>query len=171
MNEVQQNLISILVSNHFGVLMRVTTIFSRRTCNIRSLTVAETQDTNVSRITILFDATAEVALQIHKLLEKQEDVIGATFLPISTPLVRELALVKVQLSDSLEKDLAAMVEGYHVKVLSRQEGACVVEFVGTGEQTDNFVQLMEQYGIVEICRTGAAALNEGTENIYKKENK
>lgn len=158
---MQENLISILVSNHFGVLMRITTIFSRRTCNIQSLTVAETQSPEVSRITILFEATPELAWQIHKLLEKQEDVKEATLLPINMPLVRKLVLVKVKKSPQLDADLKELTTDYTVRVISETENECVIEFVGTLDQTDNFQKYMERYGIIEICHVGSAAVSEG----------
>lgn len=164
---MQQNLLSVLVSNHFGVLMRVTTIFTRRTCNINSLTVAETQDSTLSRITILFEGTPEQARQIHRLLEKQEDVLHVTLMSTNDPLIRELCLVKVTYSPQLCEDLVALQESYHIKTLSQREDTSVIEFIGTPVQIENFVHLMEQYGIVEICRTGAAAVGEGDSSIYE----
>lgn len=157
---MKQNLFSILVSNHFGVLMRVTTIFSRRTCNIKSLTVAETHDPSVSRITILFEADTTMANQIAKLLEKQEDVHSVTFLSLETPILRELLLIKIKPSMYLQDDLKQLPAGTHAQVIAEDKDNCVVEFVGTGLQCDDFVRLMEQHTILEVCRTGAVALNK-----------
>lgn len=162
---MQQNLFSILVSNHFGVLMRVTTIFSRRTCNIKSLSVAETEDPQISRITILFEADRPMAKQIGKLLEKQEDVKGVTFLSLANPVSRELLLIKVRPSPYLKQDLDNLPEETHAQIIANNTDSCVVEFVGTSLQCDDFVKLMEQHEIIEVCRTGAAALNRGSEPV------
>ena len=160
------NLLSILVSNHFGVLMRVTTIFSRRTCNIKSLTVAETQDPKLSRITISYEADEEMAVQIFRLLEKQEDVISVVNLSPEQSAVRELMLIKVKDSGALQNDLEVLKEQYHIDIISAEDGVCVVEFVDNPKRCNDFFTHMEQYGIIEISRTGATALAYGTANIY-----
>lgn len=158
---MKQNLFSILVSNHFGVLMRVTTIFSRRTCNILSLTVAETQDPQISRITILFEAEEGMASQIHKLLAKQEDVIAVDFLSLANPIARELLLLKVCRCDGLPRELEAVPANCHAKIIQENTDSCILEFLGTPAQCDEFLDRMEQRRLIEVCRTGAAALNQG----------
>lgn len=159
-------ILSMLVSNHFGVLTRVTNLFSRRGFNIKELTVGETDDPEISRITILTDGSDEILEQIQKHLAKLEDVKKVEALPRETSVSRELLLIKISLSGNdypaIEKDISE-VGG---KILNTDEDSLIAEITGQTEDLDGFIAQMKGYGILELCRTGVTALRCGHTTIY-----
>jgi len=164
---MQLNLLSILVANHFGVLMRVTTIFSRRAFNIKSLTVAETENPEVSRITILMEGAAAAAKQVEKLLQKQEDVIDAITLPVPEFISRELLIIKVRNTGDLhQRLLRALSHRRNLTILETKNDYCTLEMTGEVEEVAEFVAKMQEYGIIEICRTGVAAISAGGQTVF-----
>ena len=162
---MQLHLLSILVSNHFGVLMRVTTVFSRRTFNIKSLTVAETYNPDVSRITILLEGDEKDVDQLRRLVKKQEDVIRIAAYPLGGILERELLLIKMRGGEKLKNKLAEL-SGVHGHIVSEAGNTGIVEYVGDLEGIQHFIRQMEPLGILEICRTGVAALSTGSATLY-----
>lgn len=162
---MQLYLLSLLVSNHFGVLMRVTSVFSRRTFNIKSLTVAETYNPDVSRITILLEGDEEGVGQLRRLLKKQEDVIRIAAYPRGSVLERELLLLKMRGGEKLSKKLEEL-SGVQARIVREIGSIAVVEYVGDLEGTEQFIAQMEPLGILEVCRTGVAAMSPGASTLY-----
>jgi len=156
-------ILSVLVSNHFGVLTRVTNLFSRRGYNIKGLSVGETEDPKYSRITIITEGDEQMLVQIKHQLLKLHDVKAASVLPFEESVSRELLIIKTrdskQVRDYLAKPLCT--------VLDESEGCLVVEITGESEEINNFICEMRTHGILEICRTGVIALQKGLQNVLK----
>jgi acetolactate synthase-1/3 small subunit len=165
---MEYSTISLLVANHFGVLTRVTNLFGRRCLNIRSLTVGETDNPEISRITIVTEGDGESLEQIRKQLLKMEDVRTVGILPETALIGRELLLIKVG-GGGRAGEIRSLAEAAGGKVLECGERHAVVELTAAEELTEAFIRRMEPYGILEICRRGVAALQRGAGTIYGNE--
>jgi len=153
--------IGVLVSNHFGVLTRVSGLFARRGFNIDSLTVGETENPAISRMTIAVTGDEYVQEQIIKQLEKLHDVKKIAVMEQEETVIRELVLVKIK-SDEVNR--AAIIEAanvYRAKVIDLAPESLSIEITGEQTKLDGFIKFMRQYGILELCRTGVTALGRG----------
>ena len=153
--------LSVLVANHFGTLTRVTNLFSRRGYNIKELTVGETENPKLSRITIVTEGDEPLLRQIRKQLSKLHDVKAAKVLPFEDSVSRELLLVKVkacpEVYDVLRKTRAVVLDG--------SDNCIIAEITGETEEINNFIEIITKFDILEICRTGATALQKGRANL------
>lgn len=156
---MERQILSILVSNHFGVLTRVTNLFSRRGFNIKELTVGETKDPMLSRITILTEGDERTVDQIKKQLAKLEDVKVVAVLPQEGVVSRELLLIKIKYERNTFDKLKSKIESFGGKILSAMEDTAIVEYTGDTESIDCFIAGIED--ILELCRTGITALQTG----------
>jgi acetolactate synthase-1/3 small subunit len=155
--------LSVLVDNEPGVLARVIGLFSGRGYNIESLTVSETEHaSHISRITIVTTGTPMVITQIRHQLERLVPVHSVTDLTRSgRPLERELALVKVA-GDGQARVAALQLAGaYEATVVDATAAHFVFQVTGSTTKVDEFVAVMAPLGLVEICRTGVAAIARG----------
>lgn len=159
------HVLSLLVSNHFGVLTRVTSIFSRRTLNIKSLTVAETEDPSISRVSILMEGEENDVRMVKRLLSKQEDVIKAAYAPISQITNRELMMIKVKNTPELQEKLNELRALQHIIMLDSNEHNVLMEISGNVDQIMFFIETMSPYGIIELCRTGVGAIGSGEKRL------
>lgn len=150
--------ISVIVENKFGVLARVSGLFSSRGYNIDSLTVGETNNPAVSRMTIVVRGDDRILEQVIKQLEKLVDVISVTDLPEGTYVGRELCLVKVRCRNGARTEALEIVNVFRAKVIDIGHETLTVQITGTGEKVEAFVRLMEPFGIVELARTGMVAM-------------
>lgn len=161
----EQLILSALVFNHSGVLQRVAGLFSRRGFNITSLAVCETEDPEFSRMTIVSQSDPEDFRQIEKQLLKIEDVYKVVRLESKTSISSELVLVKVS---ALNKDRPAVLEvvdKFGAKIKDIGHTTITVELTGISSRIDKFIVRMEDFGIVEMARTGFTALNRGDNGI------
>lgn len=159
---MEKHTISVLVENRFGVLARVAGLFSGRGYNISSLTVNETHDPNVSKMTIVTTGDEAVLEQIDKQLNKLVDVIKVTDLTGSQFIERELALIKLQSEDYDKRSkIMQIVEIFEAKIVSVNENEIGIELHGRSEKIDNFVGLVKDYGIIEFARSGRVAISRG----------
>lgn len=150
--------ISILVENKFGVLTRVAGLFSGRGYNIETLNVGPTQDPKFSRMTIVTagdDATLE---QIVKQLNKLANVIKVMDFRDGEYVDRELVLVKVKTGASNRAEVAQMAELFRAKVVDVQPRTLTIEITGGESKIEKFLDLMKDFGVLDITRTGKAAL-------------
>ncbi len=163
----ERHTLSVLVDNEPGVLARVIGLFSGRGYNIESLTVAETDHTgHRSRITIVTNGTPAVIEQIHHQLERMVPVHGVSDLTIAGPHIeRELALVKVTSTGEARVEALRMAELMGARVVDVTLESFVFELAEVSEQIDAFVGLMQPLGLVEIARTGVAAMSRGPEGM------
>jgi acetolactate synthase-1/3 small subunit len=162
---VERHTLSVIVDNEPGVLARVIGLFSGRGYNIESLTVAEVEHTShLSRITIVTTGTPQVIDQIHAQLERMVPVHGVTDLTVEGAHVeRELALVKVRASGDPRVEALRMADIVGARVVDVTLESFVFEIAATQAEIDDFVELMRPLGLVEVARTGVAAMMRGPE--------
>ena len=162
-------ILSVLVDNESGVLQRVASLISRRNYNISSLTVSETEDPNFSRMTIETNTEPENFRQIKAQLKKLEIVKKVAELTDETSVSSELLLVKVKAKGIPQKNaLLAFNMRYGARVLDMSLETITLEFTGTGETIDRFVDYLENhFGIVELARTGITSLARGEESFIE----
>ncbi len=159
----ERHVLSVIVDNEAGVLARVIGLFSGRGYNIESLTVAETDHTgHLSRITVVTTGTPQVIEQIKAQLDRIVPVHDVHDLTVEGPAVeRELALVKVSGAGEKRLEAMRMAEVFRARVVDTTLESFVFEVTGDVGKIDAFVELMQPLGVVEIARTGIAAMARG----------
>jgi acetolactate synthase I/III small subunit len=157
-----RHIISILVENEFGVLARVAGLFSGRGFNIESLSVAETLDPTVSRITLVTRGDDQVLEQMEKQLNKLICVIKVGDFTETEHVERELVLIKVRADERTRGELANIVDIFRAKIIDVSRESYVVEITGAEEKVSALVELLKPLGILEIVRTGKVAMYRGT---------
>lgn len=157
--------LSVLVENRPGVLARISGLFARRGFNIDSLAVGETDDPQVSRMTIVMRADGKPLEQVTKQLHKLINVLRIAELPQLASVERELALIKVAAAAGRRAEVLEIVEIFRAKVIDVDAEAVVVEATGTPDKVNALVQLLEPFGIVEMARTGRVALARGARGL------
>ena len=155
--------ISVLVENHFGVLTRVAGLFSARGFNIDSLAVGETHDPTISRMTILVHGDEHIVQQIIKQLDKLIDVIKVEDLSDEEMIDRELLLVKVNADAASRNDIMQIVNTFRGKVVDLSPKSLTIEVTGNKSKVDAMLELLRQFGIREVVRTGTIALSRKAE--------
>ena len=162
-DEAEQHTISVLVDNEPGVLARVIGLFSGRGYNIDSLTVTETEhEAHLSRITVVTAGTPMVIEQIKAQLERLVPVHRVTDLStVGNPLERELALVKVAGKGEKRVEALRLAEAFRAQVIDATTEHFVFEITGRINKIEQFISLMDPLGLVEVSRTGVAAISRG----------
>lgn len=154
----EKHVLSILVDNEPGVLSRISGLFSGRGYNIDSLSVAETMDPAVSRITIVTSADMPVVEQIKKQLNKLINVIKVYELTGSDFVEREMALIKVKALPENRAEILRIVDIFRCKVVDVGLSHYTIEVTGTEEKLSALLVLLKPIGIKEIAKTGVVAL-------------
>ena len=157
---MEKFVISALVENKFGVLARVAGLFSARGFNIDSLAVGETEDPEVSRMTIVVEADEKILEQVKKQLNKLVDVIKVQDLTAAEYVGCELILIKVKAqSASLREKIVRIVDSTGAEIVDIGKTSVTVEETGDEHKIKALVELLRPYGILEIARTGKIALS------------
>lgn len=156
-----QHTISVLVENEFGVLARVAGLFSVRGFNIESLTVAETLDPTVSRITLVTRGDDAVVDQIEKQLNKLIAVITVSDYADTQHVEREMALIKVVAEGAARAELMNIVDIFRSKIVDVGPRSLIIEVTGGEEKIKAMIELLRPIGIKEIVRTGRVAMHRG----------
>ena len=156
---MEQHTISVLVENKFGVLARVAGLFSGRGYNIESLSVNSTHDPSISRMTIVTSGDENVIEQIDKQLNKLIDVIKVTDLAATNFIERELVLVKVAVTSKNRSDIIQVTKIFGGKIISVHKNEIAIELSGNGEKINNFINLLAEYKIIELIKTGRVAIS------------
>ena len=167
-NASNKFVIAVYVDNHFGVLTRVTSMFTRRGFNIDALTVGETESSEYSRITISLSGDGYAREQLINQMRKLYNVKKVEVLQESELIKRELMMIKVKNTPETRADILAAVEVYRAKVIDYTTGELCVEITGDPNKIDAFVKLMLPFGILEMCRTGVVALERGSNTLLNK---
>jgi acetolactate synthase-1/3 small subunit len=157
--------ISVLVENEFGVLARVAGLFSGRAFNIESLSVAETMDPTVSRITLVTNGDDQVLAQVERQLEKLVPVIRVTDFTDTPHVERELVLIKVAADEKTRSELLNVVDIFRAKIVDVSRRSYIVEAIGAEDKINALIELLKPIGITEIVRTGKVAMFRGTETF------
>src|ERR1043166_4646261 len=150
--------ISVLVENKFGVLTRVTGLFSGRGYNIDSLNVAPTHDATASRMTIVTRGDDKTLEQIVKQLNKLPDVIKVHDFREGEYVDRELVLVKVGVDSESRAEVMQITDIFRAKIVDVQPKSLTIEITGNESKVEKFIELMRSFGILELTRTGKVAL-------------
>lgn len=162
--------IAILVNNQFGVLNRVTSMFRRRQFNISCLTVSETESPDYSRITILFEGEENKKKQLINQFYKLPDVISVKELHAEDTVSRELLLIKVKNSPESREEIRSAAEAFDAKTVDYTRESIVMQLTGNRKKIDDYINIMRNFHIMEICRTGLVALQCGNTTIQEDVN-
>ena len=160
--------LAVYVDNHFGVLSRVTGMFTRRGFNIDSLTVGETESPKYARITITLSGDGYAKEQMLNQLRKLYPVKKLELLETEESVRRELCLIKMRHDPKTRADVMSAVEVFRAKVIDYGTEAMSIEVTGEPSKIDAFVSVMKPYGILEMCRTGVVAMSRGSKCIKDK---
>ena len=156
------HVLAALVENRAGTLSRVSGLFSRRGFNIDSLTVGETQDSTVSRMTIAVRGDDAILEQIVKQLTKLVDVIAVRELDPAACIKREILLVKVNAGEQDRQAVIQIAGIFRSRVIDVSPKTVTIEATGDREKLEGFLLLLKPYGIMELARTGLVALERGS---------
>lgn len=156
-------IISILVENKYGVLMRVTSMFTRRGFNIDSLSVGITESPDYSRITVTMTGDEYAKQQMVSQLRKLYNVKKVEVLEDAEAVRRELILVKVRNDPDNHQRLLSSLDIFKAKILHYSTDVLSIEATGSPNKIDAFIEMVRPLGIIELCRTGLVAMHKGKE--------
>ena len=162
--------VAVLVRNQFGVLNRVTSMFRRRQFNISTLTVSETETNEYSRITVVFDGEENYKQQLINQLYKLPDICSIKELTVENSLCSELMLIKMENEPTTREDIRAAAQAFGASIMEYSKDSIVFQLTGDSRKIDDFINLMRDYTILEICRTGIVSLERGSSTIRKVTN-
>ena len=154
-----QQIISLLMENKPGALMRVTGLLSQRGYNIESLTVARTLDPTLSRMTIAVEAEPHMRAQVIKQMNKLINVLQATDVTDGPAVNRELVLLRVRSTQQNRTAILKEAEIFQARVVDSTTDGFVIEATGEAEKLDEFIEVMRSYGESEVTRSGAVAVS------------
>ena len=160
--------ISVLVENRTGVLSRIAGLFSGRGFNIESLTVAETQDDGMSRMTIVTRGDDKIIEQINKQLNKLVDVVKVMDVTADDYVDRELILVKVNAEEKNRAEILRMTAIFRGKIVDVSTKTYTVEVTGTESKLQGFLDMIRPLGLVEVARTGKVAISRSNRILAPK---
>jgi acetolactate synthase-1/3 small subunit len=160
--------LSVHVENKFGVLARVAGLFSARGFNIDSLAVSATDDPTTSRMIIVVDADERTLEQIKKQVNKLIDIIKVVDLTGKEYIDRELVLINVEMTPDTRQQIIQAVDSVGAEVLDVGKNTITIEETGDSNKINALIELLRQFGIKEVVRTGKIAIQ--TEGEKKEEN-
>ena len=168
MQKENRHILSVLVENSAGVLSQVCRMFSRKGYNIDSLAVGTTEDPTISRMTILVNEDEEQIEQIASQLAKLLPVISVKLLSPESSVQREMILVKVKAASREARDEIIQIASiFREKIIDVGMEALTLEVTGDHDKAEALLKLLESFGILELVRTGAVALERGKTTIYE----
>ncbi|MCI5587764.1 MAG: acetolactate synthase small subunit [Lachnospiraceae bacterium] len=161
---MKKKVLSILVDNTPGVLSRVAGLFSRRGYNIDSLTVGETENEDFSRMTVVVRGDDQILEQIEKQVAKLEDVRSVKELKHNSSVCRELVLITIGVTAEERPNVVAIADQiFRAKIVDVSKDTMMIELTGSQSKINAFINLLEEYEIKEIVRTGIAGLSRGAQ--------
>ena len=156
---------SILVDNTSGVLSRIAGLFSRRGYNIDSLTVGVTADPRFSRATVVAKGDRIILQQIEKQLNKLVDVVDIKRLEPETSICRELIMIKLKVNEENRQSIISVANIFRAKIVDVSRESMLIELTGNQSKTEAFIDLLSDYEILELARTGITGLSRGTFDV------
>lgn len=153
--------IAVLVENRPGVLTRVSGLFSRRGFNIESLAVGTTEDTTISRMTIVVEGDDQTLEQITKQLYKLIDTIKVYDLSGEGAVDRELVLIRVHANPETRPEIMQIVDIFRAKIVDVAEDSLIIEATGENDKVAAIEEMLKRFGIKELVRTGKIAMQRG----------
>ncbi|MCK9440508.1 MAG: acetolactate synthase small subunit [Methanothrix sp.] len=157
--------IAVIVENKSGVLTRIAGLFSRRSFNIDSLSVGATDNPDYSRMTMTVEGDRDVLEQVIKQLSKLINVIRVSELEPGESVERELAIIKVSADKESRSEIMQIVNIFRAKIIDISHRSMIIEVTGDEEKIDAIVQLLRQFGIKEMARTGKVSMVRGARII------
>lgn len=158
---MDKHILSVLVENQAGVLSKISGLFTRRGYNIDSLSVGETEDPEISRMTITLRGDRQTVEQIVKQLNKLIDVIKVIELDPAESVSRELLMIRVKSSLETRADIIGISEIFKAKIIDVANESLILELTGDSDKIGAFTEILKPYGILEYNRTGLTALMRG----------
>ena len=162
---MQKKILSLLVDNTSGVLSRIAGLFSRRGYNIDSITAGVTADENFTRITVVCTGDDAILDQIVKQLAKLVDVRDIKVLDPAESVVRETVLIKVAATPEQRQGIISIADIFRAKVVDVSKDSLIVEMTGSKTKLEAFIDLMGDYEILELARTGVTGLSRGSDDV------
>ena len=162
---MQQRILSLLVDNTSGVLSRISGLFSRRGYNIDSISAGATADKRFTRITVVCSGDALILDQIKKQLEKLVDVRDIKVLEPDNSVSRELVLVKVEVKPEEREGVITIANIFRANIIDVGKESLVIEMTGSKSKMTAFINLLDDYEILELARTGITGLSRGNSDI------
>ena len=162
---MKQIVLSILVENTPGVLSRVSGLFTRRGYNIDSITASPTQNEKFTRMTIAVSGDDMILLQIKNQLSKLEDVVKIFELKQNESVCRELILIKVRASKAENQEIITIADIFRAKVVDVSSDTLMMELTGNVSKIEAFINLINDFEILELVRTGATGLTRGDTTV------
>ena len=160
-------IVSIIVSNHFGVLNRVAGLYAKRGYNIDSLAVGETENPAYSRMTIVSTGDEYMKNQVLKQLNKLQDVKMVALLDKNNSVSIEHMLIKLKLGDEGKAAISDIINDYGGNVMDFGADFITAEISGSSEKIERFVDAAKDIGILEICRSGLISMSQCTDNVFE----
>jgi len=156
-----KNTLAVLVVNKPGVLARISGLLSRRVFNIESIAAGYTEEPDVTRITLVVKGDVHILDQVMKQLSKLVDVIKIVELKSDDSVERELALIKVKAEANRRSDIVNLVSIFRANIVDVGKETLIVEILGDEKKINAFCAVLEDFGVVEMVRTGKVALSRG----------
>ncbi|HEB98052.1 MAG TPA: acetolactate synthase small subunit [Thiotrichales bacterium] len=156
-----RHIISLLLENEAGALSRVAGLFSARGYNIESLTVAQTEDPSMSRMTIVTRGTEEVIEQITKQLNKLIDVVKLMDMTEGPHIERELMMVKLRAEGEAREELKRLSDIFRGQIIDVTESTYVVQLAGEGAKLEAFLRAVDPALVIEVVRSGVSGIARG----------
>lgn len=163
-------IVAVLVNNQFGVLNRVTSMFRRRQFNISTLTVSETESKEYSRITVTFEGEENNKQQLINQLYKLPDVISIEELDRENSVSYELLLIKMKNEPESRQVIMSTAEIFKADTVDYTKESITIRLTEDSRRIDDFIDVMRDYTILEICRTGIVSLSKGSTTIRQTMN-
>ncbi len=160
-----KKVLSILVENTPGLTSRISGLFTRRGYNIDSFSAGVTADPRYTRVTIVTHGEDLILEQIEKQVSKLTEVVDLKVLEHGTSVKRELMLVKISARNTDRQDVLTIVEIFHGKVVDVTHDSMILEVTGNQDKLEAFLDMLGDYDILELARTGITGLSRGTENV------
>lgn len=157
--------LSVLVEDTPGILARIASLFSRRGFNIDSLAVGPTENSRISRMTIVVNVETLPLEQVTKQLNKLVNVLKIVELDDAAAVQRELVLVKVRADNETRSQIVEIVQLFRAKTVDASPDAMTIEATGSSDKLDAMVRLLEPFGIKELVQSGKVALGRGARSI------
>ncbi len=162
---MQKRILSLLVDNTAGVLSRISGLFSRRGYNIDSLSAGVTADERFSRMTVVCSGDALILEQITKQLAKLVDVRDIKILEPENSVSRELVLVKVAAKPNEREGVMTIANIFRANIIDVGKESMVIELTGSKSKLSAFIDLLDEYEILELARTGITGLSRGADDV------
>ncbi len=162
---MRKQVFSLLVDNNPGVLSRISGLFSRRGYSIDSITAGMTADPRYTRITVVSSGDELILSQIEKQVRKLEDVVAIKVLKPEESVCRELIMVKLRANAAQRGEIISVAALFRAKIVDVEEDSLMIELTGTQSKLEAFLNLLKDYEILELARTGITGLSRGSKDV------